>query len=135
MADQEALSHSSTSPSSAASSTDLENIQGPLTVAEFIQEIEAVTGSIVVTLSTGRKNLYVYSRHAQRPLVNVDQLLSAGVAQREANSLEEAQARTAANAAVGRRRISPKKAERHNSTIYFTALCEDNQEYTISWSP
>lgn len=41
----------SSSPSSSASSTDLEIIQGPITLTQFIDEIEQVTGTHVEIMS------------------------------------------------------------------------------------
>ena len=45
------LSPTSTYSSSSASSTDIENIQGQMTLAQFIHEIEVIVGSPVKAVS------------------------------------------------------------------------------------
>uniref|UniRef100_A0A914CEU4 Roadblock/LAMTOR2 domain-containing protein n=1 Tax=Acrobeloides nanus TaxID=290746 RepID=A0A914CEU4_9BILA len=121
-------------PSSSAPSTDLECIQGQLTLVQLINEIELITGSTIECLVTGRRGLLIYRRHGQQ-LVDPNLIVDAAIAQREADSIASAQARTVANLAIGRRRVRPKRAERVNNAIYFYAVCEDDQSYSVSWRP
>lgn len=46
-------------------------------------------------------------------------MIDMAVVQREAHSVEVAKAKTAVNLALGRHRVSPKKAERVGAIIYF----------------
>lgn len=58
--------------------------------------------------------------YRDEPLVDTNLFVDAAVAQREADSVIVAKARTIANLAVGRHRIRPKKAERLGNKIYFS---------------
>jgi hypothetical protein len=62
----------------------------------------------------------IYRRSAPQPIVDTGLIVDAAVAQREADDVIVAEAKTMANLASGRHRVSPKKAERVNTTIYFT---------------
>ena len=70
----------------------------------------------------GRSALYLYRQNAQLPIVDPNFMVDAAVAQCEADSVADAEARTAANLAIGRHRVSPKKAEREDNTIYFSVM-------------
>ena len=62
--------------------------------------------------------LLIYDRDNHQ-LVNANLIVDAVVARREADSIIDAEAKTVANLAVGRHRVSPKKAERLGNKIYF----------------
>uniref|UniRef100_A0A914C7Q1 Uncharacterized protein n=1 Tax=Acrobeloides nanus TaxID=290746 RepID=A0A914C7Q1_9BILA len=122
------------SPSSSASSTDFECIRGQLTLAQLINEIEAFVGSRINALRSGRRGSLVIYRHGQQ-LVDPNLFVDTAVARREADAIISAQVRTDANLATGNHRVRPKRAERVGNTIYFNALCEDNESYYVSWRP
>lgn len=63
--------------------------------------------------------LLLYRRNGLQ-LVDPNLIVDAAVAQREVDSVADAQARTVANSAIGQHQISPKKAKRVNNTIYFS---------------
>lgn len=62
--------------------------------------------------------LSIYDRDLPQ-LVQTNLIVDAVVAQREANSIIDAEAKTVANLAVGRNRVSSKRAERLGNKIYF----------------
>ena len=63
--------------------------------------------------------LLVYHRNAAPPIVDLTLSVADAVALCEALDVPKAEAKTAANRAIGRHRVSPKRAHRENTTIYF----------------
>ncbi|CAI5446725.1 unnamed protein product [Caenorhabditis angaria] len=109
-------------------------VQGPLSLGQFISEIGVQIGSAVRHLSSGRGGLIIFNRTCDPPIVDLNLRVDIAVSRREQQVAEQTPVRII-NGPFGPRRVVPSKAQRINSTICFVVYCDDRNTYSASWQP